>query len=641
VSQTERRLSMLSDDDLYLFNEGSQFRLWEKLGARVVEGGTWFGVWAPNAESVAVIGDFNNWDPGANPLQPRASSGIWEGLVPGVGNGTLYKFHILASGSGWQADKTDPMGLFFEVAPKTAAIVWDLDYDWSDGEWMHNRRDRNAGTAPWSIYEVHIGSWMRDENAGNNSISYRDMAPRLGDYCEELGFTHVEFLPVTEHPFFGSWGYQATGFFAPTSRYGTPQDFMHLVDHLHQRGIGVILDWVPSHFPTDEHGLGYFDGTHLYEHADPRRGFHPDWNSYIFNYGRHEVRSFLISSALFWLERYHIDGIRVDAVASMLYLDYSREEWAPNIHGGRENLEAVAFLQEMNATVYREVPGVVTIAEESTAWPGVTRPTHLGGLGFGFKWNMGWMHDSLGYMAKQPVHRSYHHGQMTFSMIYAYSENYVLPISHDEVVYGKGSLLRKMPGDRWQQLANLRSYLAYMWAHPGKQLLFMGSEFGQDAEWAESRSLDWWHLDDPAHRGILQLVTDLNNRYKELDALWSQDVDPAGFQWIDANDATGNVLSFLRYGKPAAAHNGAADGVGSALACVANFSGSPHHGYRIGLPRPGHWREVLNSDAEGYGGSGVGNLGGVEAVAEPWHGQPYSATVAAPPLGTVWFLHEG
>jgi 1,4-alpha-glucan branching enzyme len=456
-------------------------------------------------------------------------------------------------------------------------------------------------------------------------------------------------MPVAEHPFGGSWGYQVTSYYAPTSRFGSPDDFRYLVDRLHQAGIGVIMDWVPAHFPKDEWALARFDGTPLYEHADPRRGEQLDWGTYVFDFGRPEVRNFLVANALYWCTEFHIDGIRVDAVASMLYLDYSREDWAPNVHGGRENLEAVAFLQEMNATVYREVPGVVTIAEESTAWPGVTRPTHLGGLGFGFKWNMGWMHDSLAYVERAPVHRSYHHGQLTFSMMYAYSENYVLPISHDEVVYGKGSMLRKMPGDRWQQLANLRAYLSYMWAHPGKQLLFMGSEFAQDSEWAESRSLDWWHLDDPAHRGVLQLVTDLNARYRELDALWSLDVDPRGFQWIDANDASGNVLSFLRYGvPPVAAPAVGADGgaaaagpAGSALACVVNFAGTPHPGYRIGLPRGGHWREVLNSDAELYGGSGVGNLGGVEAVAEPWHGQPFSATVAAPPLGTVWFLHEG
>jgi 1,4-alpha-glucan branching enzyme len=445
---------------------------------------------------------------------------------------------------------------------------------------------------------------------------------------------------LAEHPFGGSWGYQVTSYYAPTSRFGSPDDLRYLIDRAHQAGIGVIVDWVPAHFPKDDWALARFDGTPLYEHGDPRRGEQLDWGTYVFDFGRSEVRNFLVANALYWCREFHVDGIRVDAVASMLYLDYSRDEWVPNVHGGRENLEAMAFLQEVNATVYREVPGVVTIAEESTAWPGVTRPTHLGGLGFGFKWNMGWMHDSLGYMSKEPVYRGYHHGQLTFSMVYAYSENYVLPISHDEVVYGKGSLLRKMPGDRWQQLANLRGYLAYMWAHPGKQLLFMGSEFAQDAEWAESRSLDWWHLDDPAHRGVLQLVTDLNARYKETAALWSQDVDPAGFQWIDANDASGNVLSFLRYGRPEATGDGSDGAGGEALACVANFSGTPHHGYRVGLPRPGTWREVLNTDAEGYGGSGVGNHGSVEAVEQPWHGQPYSATLAVPPLGTVWFVHD-
>jgi 1,4-alpha-glucan branching enzyme len=628
MSQTERRLSMLSDDDVYLFTEGSHFRLWEKLGARVVEGGTWFGVWAPNAESVAVIGDFNNWDSRANPLQPRATSGIWEGLVPGVGNGTLYKFHIVASGGGWRADKTDPMGLFFEVAPKTAAVVWDLDYDWADGEWMHNRRDRNSGTAPWSIYEVHIGSWMRDEHAGNNSISYREMAPRLGDYCEQLGFTHVEFLPVTEHPFFGSWGYQATGFFAPTSRYGTPQDFMHLVDHLHQRGIGVILDWVPSHFPTDEHALGYFDGTHLYEHADPRRGFHPDWNSYIFNYGRHEVRSFLISSALFWLERYHIDGIRVDAVASMLYLDYSRKagEWIPNDYGGRENLEAIDFLRRFNKEVYGAFPDVQTIAEESTAWPLVSRPTYVGGLGFGMKWDMGWMHDTLQYMSREPVHRKWHQNELTFRGIYAFSENYVLPLSHDEVVHGKGSLLGKMPGDEWQKFANLRLLFAYMYATPGKKLLFMGDELGQGREWNHDSQIDWYLLQYPSHKGLQQFVSDLNRVLSEQAALHEYDFDPKGWEWIDANDSEGSTLSFMRK-----APNG------EIVVCAFNFTPVGRSDYRLGVPRAGFWQELVNSDAADYGGSGWGNLGGTEAREEPWHGRPWSLTIGLPPLGAVFF----
>jgi 1,4-alpha-glucan branching enzyme len=536
-------------------------------------------------------------------------------------------------GDGTWREKSDPMAFATEVPPLNASVVTESTHEWADDAWLAERERGGWHERPMSVYEVHAGSWRQ-------GLSYRQLADELVDYVVAAGFTHIEFMPLAEHPFGGSWGYQVTSYYAPSARFGSPDDLRYLIDRAHQAGIGVIVDWVPAHFPKDEWALARFDGTPLYEHADPRRGEQLDWGTYVFDFGRPEVRNFLVANALYWAKEFHVDGIRVDAVASMLYLDYSRDEWVPNIHGGRENLEAVSFLQEMNATVYREVPGVVTIAEESTAWPGVTRPTHLGGLGFGFKWNMGWMHDSLAYMQRAPVHRSYHHGQLTFSMIYAYSENYVLPISHDEVVYGKGSLLRKMPGDRWQQLANLRAYLAYMWAHPGKQLLFMGSEFGQDSEWAESRSLDWWHLDDPAHRGILQLVTDLNTRYRELDALWSLDVDPAGFQWIDANDATGNVLSFLRYGKPGSAGNGSGEGEGAALACVANFSGEPHREYRIGLPRPGFWREVLNSDAEGYGGSGVGNLGGVEAVAEPWHGQPYSATVAAPPLATVWFLHE-
>jgi 1,4-alpha-glucan branching enzyme len=593
-------------------------------------------VWAPNARGVKVTGDFDYWEARAYPMRSLGSSGVWEIFIPGVQVGSRYRFHILGADGTWR-EKSDPMAFATEVPPLNASVVTESTYEWGDDAWLAERAGASWHERPMSVYEVHVGSWRQ-------GLSYRELADELIDYVVAAGFTHIEFMPVAEHPFGGSWGYQVTSYYAPTSRYGSPDDLRYLIDRAHQAGIGVIVDWVPAHFPKDDWALARFDGTPLYEHADPRRGEQLDWGTYVFDFGRSEVRNFLVANALYWCREFHIDGVRVDAVASMLYLDYSREEWLPNKYGGRENLEAVAFLQEMNATVYREVPGVVTIAEESTAWPGVTRPTHLGGLGFGFKWNMGWMHDSLAYIAKQPVHRSYHHGQLTFSMIYAYSENYVLPISHDEVVYGKGSMLRKMPGDRWQQLANLRAYLAYMWAHPGKQLLFMGTEFGQDAEWAESRSLDWWHLDDPAHRGILQLVTDLNSRYKELDALWSLDVDPSGFQWIDANDATGNVLSFLRYGKPVKAGAESVDGGkadGSALACVVNFSGAPHNQYRIGLPRPGHWREVLNTDADGYGGSGIGNFGGVEAVAEPWHGQPYSATVAAPPLGTVWFLHEG
>ncbi|MGY2084661.1 1,4-alpha-glucan branching protein GlgB [Blastococcus sp. SYSU DS0539] len=651
VDDPFRWLPTLGPLDEHLIREGRHERLWEVLGAHVrryetVRGtveGVSFAVWAPSARGVKVTGDFDYWEARAYPMRLLGSSGVWEIFIPGAQVGTRYRFHVLGADGTWR-EKSDPLAFATEVPPLNASVVTESTYEWQDDAWLASRAEAGWHQRPMSVYEVHAGSWRE-------GLSYRQLADELVDYVVSAGFTHIEFMPLAEHPFGGSWGYQVTSYYAPTSRFGSPDDLRYLIDRAHQAGIGVIVDWVPAHFPKDEWALARFDGTPLYEHGDPRRGEQLDWGTLVFDFGRSEVRNFLVANALFWAKEFHVDGIRVDAVASMLYLDYSRTEWLPNKYGGRENLEAVAFLQEFNATIYREVPGVVTIAEESTAWPGVTRPTHLGGLGFGFKWNMGWMHDSLAYVEREPVYRSYHHGQLTFSMHYAYSENYVLPISHDEVVYGKGSMLRKMPGDRWQQLANLRAYLAYMWAHPGKQLLFMGSEFAQDAEWAESRSLDWWHLDDPAHRGVLQLVSDLNGRYKELDALWSLDVDPAGFQWIDANDASGNVLSFLRYGaapQAALADDTGADDVlepapaqGSALACVVNFAGSPHHEYRIGLPRPGQWREVLNSDAEGYGGSGVGNYGGVEAVAQPWHGQPYSATIAAPPLGTVWFLHEG
>ncbi|RBY87189.1 1,4-alpha-glucan branching enzyme [Blastococcus sp. TBT05-19] len=641
VDDPFRWLPTLGPLDEHLIREGRHERLWEVLGAHVrryetprgtVEGVS-FAVWAPSAQGVKVTGDFDYWEARAYPMRHLGSSGVWEIFIPGAQVGNRYRYHVLGADGVWR-EKSDPLAFATEVPPLNASIVTESTYEWSDDEWLAERASTPWHERPMSVYEVHAGSWRQ-------GLSYRELADELIAYVKDAGFTHIEFMPLAEHPFGGSWGYQVTSYYAPTSRFGSPDDLRYLIDRAHAAGIGVIVDWVPAHFPKDEWALARFDGTPLYEHGDPRRGEQLDWGTYVFDFGRSEVRNFLVANALFWAKEFHIDGIRVDAVASMLYLDYSRSEWLPNKYGGRENLEAVAFLQEFNATVYREVPGIVTIAEESTAWPGVTRPTHLGGLGFGFKWNMGWMHDSLAYVEREPIYRSYHHGQLTFSMHYAYTENFVLPISHDEVVYGKGSMLRKMPGDRWQQLANLRAYLAYMWAHPGKQLLFMGSEFAQDSEWAESRSLDWWHLDDPAHRGILQLVTDLNARYKEFDALWSLDVEPAGFQWIDANDASGNVLSFLRYGTPPAEGTEPDEDVaGSALACVVNFSGSPHHEYRIGLPRPGQWREVLNSDAEGYGGSGVGNYGGVEAVAEPWHGQPYSATISAPPLGTVWFLHE-
>ena len=622
-----RFLPTLGEIDLHLIGEGRHEQLWEVLGAhtRLYDGlagqvsGTSFAVWAPNAQGVRLVGDFNYWDGRAHPMRGLGSSGVWELFVPDVGDGAHYKFEVLGRDGVWR-QKADPMAFATETPPATASVVHTSSYEWGDGEWLERRAKIDPLTSPMSTYEVHLGSWRR-------GLSYRELADQLVGHVTYLGFTHVEFLPVAEHPFGGSWGYQVSSYFAPSSRYGSPDDLRFLIDRLHQAGIGVIVDWVPAHFPKDAWALARFDGTPLYEHPDPRRGEQPDWGTLVFDFGRSEVRNFLVANALYWLEEYHVDGLRVDAVASMLYLDYSREEgeWLPNQYGGRENLEAVAFLQEVNATAYRRVPGIVTIAEESTAWPGVTRPTHLGGLGFGFKWNMGWMHDSLGYISREPVYRQYHHHQMTFSMMYAYSENYVLPISHDEVVHGKGSLLRKMPGDHWQQLANLRAYLAFMWAHPGKQLMFMGSEFGQESEWAESRSLDWWLTDNPDHRGVQTLVADLNRVYGESPSLWTRDADPTGFQWIDANDASNNVFSFLRHGDD-----------GSALACVANFSAVPHEGYRVGLPYAGRWDEVLNTDAETYSGSGVGNLGAIEAQGTPWHGQPASATLRVPPLGTVW-----
>ncbi|WP_222265149.1 1,4-alpha-glucan branching protein GlgB [Modestobacter marinus] len=632
VDDPYRWLPTLGSLDQHLIREGRHEQLWTVLGSHVrgydtpggrVDGVS-FAVWAPNARGVKVTGDFDYWEARAYPLRSLGSSGVWEVFIPGVQEGSRYRYHVLGADGHWRV-KSDPMANATEVPPANASVVTASRYEWGDEEWLASRAEAGWHERPMSIYEVHAGSWRQ-------GLSYRQLADELVDYVVDAGFTHLEFMPVAEHPFGGSWGYQVTSYYAPTSRFGSPDDFRYLVDKAHRAGLGVIIDWVPAHFPKDEWALGRFDGTALYEHADPRRGEQPDWGTFVFDFGRSEVRNFLVANALYWCQEFHVDGLRVDAVASMLYLDYSRAEgeWTPNQYGGRENLDAVAFLQEMNATVYKSVPGVVTIAEESTAWPGVTRPTYLGGLGFGFKWNMGWMHDSLDYMARPSVYRSYHHNQLTFSMVYAFSENYMLPISHDEVVYGKGSLLRKMPGDRWQQLANLRAYLGYMWAHPGKQVLFMGSEFGQLSEWAESRSLDWWHLDDPAHRGVLDLVRDLNRVYRESEALYSQDVDPAGFQWIDANDAQGNTLSFVRYGKN-----------GQVLACIANFAGTPHHHYRVGLPRGGRWREVVNTDAGGYGGSGVGNLGGVDAVAQTWHGQPWSAELTVPPLATVWFVHEG
>jgi 1,4-alpha-glucan branching enzyme len=624
-------VTRLSAQDLYLFNEGTHSRLYQKLGAHVMEragvAGTYFAVWAPAAEYVAVVGDFNGWDPGPHSLRPRASSGIWEGFIAGLAPGALYKFHIASRYHGYNVDKADPFAFLQEQPPRTGSVVHDLAYAWDDGDWMAARRRANNVRAPMSIYEVHLGSWMRVPEEGNRWLSYRELAPKLAGHVRRTGFTHVEFLPVMEHPFYGSWGYQVTGFFAPSSRYGSPQDFMFLVDYLHQQGIGIILDWVPAHFPTDQHGLVYFDGTHLYEHADPRQGYHPDWQSSIFNFSRHEVRSFLLSSAVFWLDHYHADGLRVDAVASVLYLDYSRQpgEWVPNEFGGRENLHAVSFLRRFNEEIYREYPDTQTVAEESTAWPMVSRPTYLGGLGFGLKWDMGWMHDTLAYLRDDPIHRQYHHNQLTFRAMYANAENYVLPLSHDEVVHGKGSLLAKMPGDSWQQFANLRLLFGYMWATPGKKLLFMGGEFGQGREWNHDSSLDWHQLGLPPHYGVLRWIMDLNRLYREERSLHEGDCQSWGFEWVDASDAGTSVLTFLRLG-----------GYETALV-VCNFTPVVRHEYRVGVPHGGYWRELLNGDAPEYGGSGVGNEGGVMATAEPCHGRPCSLLLTLPPLAVVFF----
>jgi 1,4-alpha-glucan branching enzyme len=620
----------LTADDLYLFAEGTHGRLAEKLGAHVRADGTSFAVWAPNAERVSVIGDFNGWNAESHPLEPVRSSGIWSTHVEEARAGQTYKFHIRSRLAGYRVDKADPFAFRAETPPKTGSIAWDLAYDWGDAEWLASRAERSGLSAPMSIYEVHLGSWRRGPDGG--WLGYRDVASQLADHALDLGFTHVELLPIMEHPFYGSWGYQTTGYFAPTGRFGTPQDLMFLIDHLHRRGLGVILDWVPSHFPADEHGLAYFDGTHLYEHADPRRGYHPDWHTLIFNYGRNEVRSFLLSSADHWLRTYHADGLRVDAVASMLYLDYSRKEgeWLPNVHGGRENLEAVSFLRRLNEDVYREHPGTQTFAEESTAWPMVSRPTHVEGLGFGFKWDMGWMHDTLEYLRREPIHRRYHHGELTFRQVYAYSENFVLPLSHDEVVHGKGSLLGKMPGDAWQRFANLRLLFGYQWAQTGKKLLFMGDELGQPSEWDHDASVEWHLREDPRHGGILRWVRDLNALQRAEPALHAFDAEPRGFEWIDASDAEGGTLCFLRRGPSE-----------REVAVVAlNLTPMPHERFRIGLPEGGVWHEALNSDAEVYGGSGMGNLGRVEAESTPWHGRPHSAQIVLPPLASV-FLRPG
>lgn len=630
-------MGLLTDHDTYFFKEGSHFQLYEKLGSHIMTAkevnGTYFAVWAPNAESVSVIGEFNEWDPKAHPLGVRwDASGIFEGFIPGVGKGAPYKYHIVSRFNKYKVNKGDPFAFYWEVPPKTASIVWDLNYEWNDAEWINNRNKNNSLNTPIAVYEVHLGSWRRFPEENNRSLSYRELAKYLVEYVKDMGYTHVEFLPVMEHPFYGSWGYQTIGYFAPTSRYGTPQDFMYLVDCLHQNNIGVILDWVPSHFPTDEHGLGYFDGTHLYEYADPRMGFHPDWGSYIFNYGRNEVPAFLISSALFWLRKYHADGIRVDAVASMLYLDYSRKEgeWIPNQFGGRENLEAISFLRRLNEVVYGNFPDVQTIAEESTAWPMVSRPTYVGGLGFGMKWNMGWMHDTLEYMSKDPVHRKHHHKTLTFSIWYAFSENFLLPLSHDEVVYGKGSLLGKMPGDDWQKFANLRLLFGYMYAHPGKKLLFMGGEFGQRQEWNHDSNLEWRLLQYPTHQGVQRWIKDLNRFYRREPALNEIDFENGGFEWINLDDWEQSIISFIRKGRSTK----------DIILVICNFTPLPRENYRVGTPVGGPWKVVLNSDDKKYEGSGLVKTKKAKAKKIPYNNRDYSLSITLPPLGVIFLKRK-
>ncbi len=624
--------TLLGDQDLYLFAEGSHVRLQEKLGAHLVRDrqaeGTYFAVWAPNARSVSVIGNFNGWDVKRHPMTARERSGVWETFIPDVGPGALYKYHVVSSHRGYKVDKADPFACKAQTPPATASVVWDLSHRWRDGAWMRECAARNSLAAPQSIYELHIGSWRRSAAEPKRLPSYRELAEALPAYVRALGFTHVEFLPVMEHPYYASWGYQTTGYFAPTSRYGTPQEFMLLVEALHGAGIGVILDWVPSHFPTDEHGLGFFDGTHLYEHADPRKGHHPDWQSAIFNYGRGEVRSFLLSSALFWLDRYHADGLRVDAVASMLYLDFSRKpgQWVPNQHGGRENLEAMKFLRRLNEEVFKTRPEVQTYAEESSDWPMVSRPVYLGGLGFGMKWDLGWMNDTLRYLKHDPFFRSFHHTDITFRMMYAFNENFVLPLSHDEVVHGKSPLIGKMPGDEWQKFANLRLLFGYMYAMPGKKLLFMGSEIGPWKEWSHDRGLEWELLEYETHRGLRDWVASLNRLYRSERALSALDFEPEGFEWLDCHDAPRSILSLLRRGPRG----------GDPVIAIFNFTPVVHYDYRVGVPRKGYWKELLNSDAKEYGGSGVGNMGGVIALAERHHGRPYSLSLTLPPLSALF-----
>jgi len=618
--------------DAHLMREGTHPRLHDKLGSHPTTDGTRFAVWAPNAAAVSVIGDFNQWTPGAHPLHELpGTGGVWAGFVPGVARGALYKYHVQSRLRGYQVAKADPFAIRHEREPNTASIVWTTAYAWGDAAWMASRAARSRPDAAMAIYEVHLGSWMRVPEDGNRSLGYREIAPRLIEHVTRLGFTHVELMPVTEHPFFGSWGYETTGYFAATARYGLPEDLMALIDALHQAGIAVLLDWVPAHFPTDEHGLVYFDGTALFEHPDRRLGFHPDWNTSVFDFGRQEVRSFLLSSALYWLEQFHIDGLRVDGVASMLYRDYGRKpgDWIPNAHGGNEYLEAVELLQRLNAAIAREQPATITVAEESTAWPRVTGPVDGGGLGFTYKWDMGWMHDTLAYLARDPVHRKHHHHQLTMRGLYAFSERFVLPLSHDEVVHGKRSLLSRMPGDRWQQFANLRLLYAYMYSQPGKKLLFMGNEFGQDREWNHDASLDWHLLDDPPHRQLQLLVGELNRLYREEPALHELDCDPAGFRWIDADDAERSVLAYERIARD-----------GQRVIAVLNFTPVPRFNYRIGVAAPGLWREILNTDAVELGGSGQGNMGGAEAVPVPSHRRELSLNLTVPPLGAVLFRRD-
>ncbi len=625
-------LPTLGEIDLHLIAEGRHEELYKVLGSHVrtftselgTSTGVAFAVWAPNAQAVRVVGDFNHWNGIGHSMRVMGSSGVWELFVPGLGAGTKYKYEILTKHGQW-ITKIDPLARHAETPPATASIVTESFHKWSDSQWLEQRAKRDALKSPMSIYELHLGSWRKD-------LNYRTLAPELIAYVHELGFTHVEFMPIAEHPYAPSWGYQVTGYYAPTSRFGSPDDLKFLIDQLHQASIGVILDWVPAHFPKDDWALARFDGEPLYEHADPRRGEHPDWGTYIFDFGRTEVRNFLVANALYWLEEFHIDALRVDAVASMLYLDYSREgsNWLPNEFGGRENLDAIRFMQEVNATAYRRNPGIMMIAEESTSWGGVSSPTDGGGLGFGFKWNMGWMNDTLRYIEKDPAYRSHHHGELTFSMLYAYDEKFILPISHDEVVHGKGSLLAKMPGDRWQQLANVRAYLAYMWSHPGKQLLFMGSEFGQQSEWNQEHGLEWWILEQPSHQGLQRLVATLNRLYQENPALWQRDHSHDGFTWLDGGAAEANVLTFIRW-----------DDAGNPIVVAINFAGHPHYDWQLGLPQGGRWQELLNTDAQIFGGSGVGNLGSVEATLEGRNGQPFSTKVNLPPLGAIWLRPKG